>query len=295
METPQRLTTGSDFLDERLGGGFLPGTLVVVRGTTGIGKTILGLQFAHAGVRQEGCPGIVINFITRGDSQNHPEYARTLFNWDLTTYRVPDGNLADRLWSGKNGIGNYFEAFEFRGRRVVKSQLDEMEWREWNAEYQKRRAKMIRFLYGNFISGVQRVVLDGIEPDRPADPSFQMEVAEEIAHTLVRKESDWLAREFLRERYFENRKSVLEFPYESGRICSLIIQTSEETMLERLEESPTPPGDLAVNANTVLLIGKARVDGKLKRALRIAKHRASESDDELLPFEITKKGIQFLP
>ena len=37
-------------LDELLGGGLLPGTLTVVVGSTGIGKTQLGLQFAQAGL-----------------------------------------------------------------------------------------------------------------------------------------------------------------------------------------------------------------------------------------------------
>jgi len=32
-----------------LGGGLLPGTLCVAYGATGIGKTHLGLHFAHAG------------------------------------------------------------------------------------------------------------------------------------------------------------------------------------------------------------------------------------------------------
>ena len=44
-----RLATGVEGLDELLGGGLLPGTLRVVVGSTGIGKTQLGLQFAQAG------------------------------------------------------------------------------------------------------------------------------------------------------------------------------------------------------------------------------------------------------
>ena len=37
-----------------LGGGLLPGTLCVVYGATGIGKTHLGLHFAHAGETGDG-------------------------------------------------------------------------------------------------------------------------------------------------------------------------------------------------------------------------------------------------
>jgi hypothetical protein len=293
MEPPARLTTGSERLDRSLGGGFLPGTLVVLRGSTGIGKTVFGLQFAHAGARQEGRAGIVVNFHTRGDSQNHSGYARSMFGWTLNPFPISYEFPEKGPWNGGKEIGEYFEAFEFRGRRVVRSQLTDLEWRTWNAEYQKRRTQLIRFLYGHFVSGARRVVLDGIEPDSPSDPSFQLEVAEEIAHTLVRKEADWLARELFRERYFANRESVLGHPYDEKRICTLILQTAVETLLERLEEAPNPPGDLAVNANTVLLIGYVRVGGKLKRGLRIAKHRGSESDDGVHPFEVTGRGIRF--
>ena len=56
MNSNQRLTTGIDGLDELLGGGLLPGTLTVLVGSTGIGKTQFGLQFAQAGLKQEGRP-----------------------------------------------------------------------------------------------------------------------------------------------------------------------------------------------------------------------------------------------
>jgi len=39
----KRQSTGVAGLDEMLGGGLLPGTLTVVVGSTGIGKTQLGL------------------------------------------------------------------------------------------------------------------------------------------------------------------------------------------------------------------------------------------------------------
>ena len=58
MHEPARHSTGLARLDEMLGGGLLPGTLTVVVGATGIGKTQLGVQFADAGARQEGRRGI---------------------------------------------------------------------------------------------------------------------------------------------------------------------------------------------------------------------------------------------
>ena len=45
----QRQSTGVPGLDELLGGGLIPGTLTVIVGATGIGKTQLGLQFEARG------------------------------------------------------------------------------------------------------------------------------------------------------------------------------------------------------------------------------------------------------
>jgi KaiC/GvpD/RAD55 family RecA-like ATPase len=42
-----KLPSGIPGLDSALGGGFLPGTLVVVVGSTGIGKTQWGIQFVN--------------------------------------------------------------------------------------------------------------------------------------------------------------------------------------------------------------------------------------------------------
>ena len=42
-----RQAFGLEELDRALGGGLLPGTLTVLAGATGIGKTQLGLRWAH--------------------------------------------------------------------------------------------------------------------------------------------------------------------------------------------------------------------------------------------------------
>ena len=78
-----RQSTGVPGLDELLGGGLIPGTLTVIFGATGIGKTQLGLQFAHAGETQEGQRGAIFDCSSRGDSQSHAEYARRMFDWRL--------------------------------------------------------------------------------------------------------------------------------------------------------------------------------------------------------------------
>lgn len=92
MSANTRLTTGIAGLDDLLGGGLLPGTLTVVVGSTGIGKTQFGLQFARAGMQKEGTPGIIFDMTARGDSQNHADYARRMFGWDPTT-ADPDAHV----------------------------------------------------------------------------------------------------------------------------------------------------------------------------------------------------------
>src|SRR5213593_633769 len=82
-----RVSTGLPKLDAMLGGGLLPGTLTVVYGATGIGKTHLGLTFADHGRVADGARGVVLDLNGRGDSQQHDEYAARLFGWTLTTWR----------------------------------------------------------------------------------------------------------------------------------------------------------------------------------------------------------------
>src|SRR6476469_1365451 len=78
MPESERLSSGVPGLDERLGGGLIPGTLTVVLGATGIGKTQLGIQFAAAGRTREGTPGVIFDMTARLDSQNHADYANRI-------------------------------------------------------------------------------------------------------------------------------------------------------------------------------------------------------------------------
>ena len=84
MASQDRHSTGIVQLDEMLGGALLPGTLTVVVGATGIGKTQLAIQFANAGQAQEGRRGVVFDMSARGDSQCHSEYALRLFDWTMS-------------------------------------------------------------------------------------------------------------------------------------------------------------------------------------------------------------------
>ena len=60
--TDRRVTTGVKGLDEMLNGGFLPGSMVLVRGAPGTGKTSLALQFLIHGAAKHDEPGLLISF-----------------------------------------------------------------------------------------------------------------------------------------------------------------------------------------------------------------------------------------
>ena len=58
----KRVMTGVKGLDEMLGGGFLPGSMVLVRGAPGTGKTSLALQYLIHGATKHNEPGLLISF-----------------------------------------------------------------------------------------------------------------------------------------------------------------------------------------------------------------------------------------
>ena len=59
--TDRRVATGAEGLDKMLAGGFLPNSMVLVRGAPGTGKTSLALQFLLRGARQ-GEAGLFVSF-----------------------------------------------------------------------------------------------------------------------------------------------------------------------------------------------------------------------------------------
>ena len=94
----QRHSTGIAALDDLLGSGLIPGTLTVVMGATGIGKTQLGLCYANEGKTQEGQRGILFDLTSRGDSQNHADYADRLYDWQLSERSLDTTAKLEQIW-----------------------------------------------------------------------------------------------------------------------------------------------------------------------------------------------------
>lgn len=287
-----RLTTGIGGLDDLLGGGLLPGTLTVLVGSTGIGKTQFGLQFAHAGLKQEGTPGIIFDMTARGDSQNHADYAQRMFGWSPAT-ADPDSHVElSRFFSADRPREECLHIFNSRGRRVTRNDMDADAWHDWQAELARRLNTTIAFFYGNFVRGVRRAVIDGIEPvDRPSN-SVQIELFEYIYHQILRKDAEWVAHDLFREHYRENAAAVEANAYDTRSIGCMLLYTSHETSLDGLIERSLDEGDLLANANTIIHLGKIRDGMKFRRAMYVSKHRGSVCPDEIIPYTIGDHGIR---
>jgi len=285
-----RQSTGVSGLDEHLGGGLLPGALTVVVGATGIGKTQLGLQFAASGRANEGRRGIVLDMSARGDSQHHSKYAQRIDNWQLRETNEQAIRL-DNYFSTAD-FGDYLQALTYSGRRVTRSEAESEQWQAWQAEINRQLQRTIAFLYGNFVNGCRRLVIDGIEPvDDPAE-SIQFYLFDYVYHQIVRKESEWVARDLLREHYREHAAEAAARRYDSSGIGCLLLVTSHASMLDDLISRPLTEGDALSNANTLIYMGKIRDGARFRRGLYIAKHRGSACSEEILYYTIGDQGLK---
>jgi KaiC/GvpD/RAD55 family RecA-like ATPase len=288
----ERLSTGIEGLDSLLDGGLMPGALTAVIGATGIGKTQFGLQFAEAGLNQEGRRGIVFDMCSRGDSQNHAAYAQRMFGWQLKAVEAEKHYELDEFFQRLYPGGDYIHVFQRQGRRVTRADLEFEAWHDWQAELSRRLSATIAFFYGNFVQGACRAVVDGIEPvDRPSE-SIQFELFEYIYHQILRKEAAWVARDLFRERYRANAETIARHAYDPARIGCLLLCTSRESSLDALIERPLDEGDVLSNANTVIAMGKVREGAKFLRAMYVVKHRGGACTDEIVPYHIEDGGIR---
>jgi KaiC/GvpD/RAD55 family RecA-like ATPase len=288
-----RQSFGIPTLDHLLGGGLVPGTLTVVAGATGVGKTQLGLHWAQLGMSQEARRGVICDLASRGDSQNHAEYARRLFGWTLQSYPVAAGLELDHVFDRGRQIGDHFHPFSRAGRRVTRRDLDDDAWHDWKSELARILRQSVCFFYENFIRGVRRVVVDGIEPSERFGESIQFEFFEYLYQQIIRKEDEWAARELFRERYRAEAERVRAHPYDHRMIGCLYLYTSPLVYLDDMIAQPIGDGDIFSNANTVILMGRTRRDGRVGRALYVAKHRGSACSDAIVDYRITEHGIDF--
>lgn len=291
-----RQSSGVPGLDEHLGGGLIPGALTVVVGAAGAGKTQLGVQFAAAGEKPEARRGLFFDMSARGDSQSHAEYARRIADWKLQAAdaKVRELAAADGFFDRAGDLGDYLHVFDYSGRRVTRQSLDEEAWRTWQGELNTKLTGAIGFLYGGFVSGARRLVVDGVEPVIDPRDSIQFTLFEYVYHQVIRKEHDWVARDLFRERFRALSGQVDRHAYDHRGIGCMLLCTSRETMLSDLVERGLDEGDALANANTVIYMGRIRDGERLSRGLVIAKHRGSACSDEVLRYRIGEQGVSLV-
>ena len=287
----KRQSTGIPALDAALGGGLIPGTLTVVMGATGIGKTQLGLGYAHAGLQQEGESGILFDLTTRGDSQNQSEYAQRMFGWQMQCSGLVERFDPTVVWDRGTARSDYLHVFSRNGRRVTIGDMEPEDWQEFKSDLMRRLDQTIAWFYGNFVHGVRRVVIDGVEPTTQDSDSFQFHLFDYIYHQVLRKEHDWLARDLFRVHFRAQQAVVEQRAYDFREIGGLFLYTSHEVLLDDLIARPIRSGDILSNANTILLMGKVRQGDRIGRAMYVAKHRGSACCEDILPYRITEHGL----
>jgi KaiC/GvpD/RAD55 family RecA-like ATPase len=290
-----RVSTGLPRLDDMLGGGLLPGTLTVVYGATGIGKTHLGLTFAETGRAADGARGIVLDMNGRGDSQQHDEYAERLFAWPLTPWTHTVTPMADPYPPAEQMQARYSNAFKWVGRtrdfQVATADGGfEFDW-NWKAQSNHAFYTVRPFMYFHFAAGTRRVVVDGVEPmDSPAD-SIQFHLFDEVYRTVIHRDAETLGMEICLP-VWKHREFIESHRYDHRTITTLLLVTTEETRLEDLIARKVATGDVGATANTILVMGSERVGNRLGRLLCVVKHRGSAMSDEIVEYRITGQGIE---
>ena len=149
----------------------------------------------------------------------------------------------------------------------------------------------IAFLYGNFVRGTRRVVIDGIEPAERPQESIQWNMCEYVYHQVLRKDPEWVARDLFREQYRGQSAQAADHRYDQQHIGCLMLYTSHEMMLDDMISRRLDEGDALSNANTIIYMGKVREGGAVRRAFYVGKHRGSACSDQIVPYEVTEGGI----
>lgn len=277
-----------------LGGGLLPGTLAVVYGATGIGKTHLGLTFCHHGRHADGAPGLVFDMNGRGDSQRHAEYAERLFNWRLGRWTHTVLPMAHPFPPTGEMDAYYSDAFPWVGKlrdyQVTTPDGPEFDW-NWKSAYNRALYTVRPFFYFHFSAGSRRVMVDGVEPTDAAAESVQLYLFDALYGKVIHRDAETMGMEICLP-VWKHRQFIDAHRYDHRTLTTLLLVTTEESRLEDLISRKAAAGDVGAVANTVLLMGRERVGNRLGRFLCVAKHRGSVASDEIAEFRIGEGGIE---
>jgi KaiC protein len=290
-----RVSTGSERLDAMLGGGLLPGTLTVVYGATGIGKTHLGLAFCHHGRQADQRPGLVFDMNARGDSQQHHAYAARLYGWDLRRWSHTVTPMAQPFPPPEQMEAFYCDALPWAGKlrdyQVPTPDGFEFDW-NWKAIYGHALYTVRPFVYFHLGAGSRRIMVDGIEPMDVPGEYIQPYIFDELYRKVIHRESETLGMEICLP-VWRHREFIDSHRYDHAAVTTLLLVTTEETQIEHLIARKVASGDIGAVANTILVMGSERVGSRIGRFLCVVKHRGSAMSDEIAEYGIAERGIEF--
>ena len=289
-----RVSTGSPKLDEMLGGGLLPGTLTVVYGATGIGKTHLGLSFCDHGARADGARGIVFDMNARGDSQQHHAYAARLHGWDLKRWTHTVLPMAAPYPPAEQMQAFYCDALPWVGKvrdyQVPTADGLEFDW-NWKAQYNQALYTVRPFVYFHLAAGSRRIMVDGIEPmDVPGD-YIQPYIFDDLYRKVIHRDSETLGMEICLP-VWQHKAFIDAHRYDHAAVTTLLLVTTEETQLEHLIARKVAAGDIGAVANSIVVMGSERVGNRLGRFLCVVKHRGSAKSDDIVEYRVTERGFE---
>jgi KaiC/GvpD/RAD55 family RecA-like ATPase len=277
-----------------LGGGLLPGTLTVVYGATGIGKTHLGLQFCDHGARPDGARGIVFDMNARGDSQQHHAYAARLHGWDLKRWTHSVLPMAEPYPPADQMQAFYCDALPWVGKlrdyQVPSGDGLEFDW-NWKAQYNQALYTVRPFVYFHLAAGSRRIVVDGIEPmDVPGD-YIQPYIFDDLYRKTIHRDSETLGMEICMP-VWKHRAFIDAHRYDHAAVTTMLLVTTEETQLEHLIARKVAAGDVGAVANTIVVMGSERVGNRMARMLCVVKHRGSAKSDEIAEYRVAERGFE---
>ena len=289
-----RVSTGIDKLDGMLGGGLLPGTLTVVYGATGIGKTHLGLTYLSHGRQAEGRAGVLFDMNARGDSQQHHVYADRLFDWRLGRWTHTVTPMAEPFPPDEQMGAFYCDALPWVGKlreyQVPTADGLEFDW-NWKAQYNHAMYTVRPFIYFHLAAGSRRIAVDGIEPmDVPAD-YVQPYLFDELYRKVIHRDAETLGMDICLP-VWKHRAFIDAHRYDHTGVTTLLLVTTEETQLDHLVARKVAAGDIGAVANTIVVMGSERVGARIGRFLAVVKHRGSAMSDEIAEYRVTEQGLQ---
>jgi len=120
----QLVKTGVSGLDDVLHGGLTAGAVYLIEGTSGTGKTTLGLQFALEGAKQ----GESVLYVTLSETQRDLEAVAHSHGWDLEKVHIlqamaPQAKAATMFYPSEVELGELMTRLKEEIQRIGPSRI----------------------------------------------------------------------------------------------------------------------------------------------------------------------------